>query len=275
MAAPADVYFSEPNKLAQLAWDCYDDFETFCMFVYQQLPAPHHRVIIDRLLYGQQRELILGPPGTGKSTYIIRYLAWVIGRNPNYRWLCASEVANGIATTNVATVAGTIELDERYHFVFGHLKDPTGRTPWSTQNFTVRPLVTRAQATARNTQTPPPPWPWLSPRGRNQRITGKHPTAKAVGWRTGFAGARCDGIFADDLVSDRLSRSEKMTIQVHETLEQKLIARLDGYSPEQRVLIAGQHYAANDLYVKLRTFGRTVFDNNPLCEGLHVLEEVA
>ena len=252
----------------------------------------HHRVIAERLVYGDRMELILGPPGSAKSTYGVMYAEWILGRNPNYRWLIASEVANGIASTIVSEIAGTIENNEQYHLTFGELKDPTNRQQWSTQAFTLRPYISPLMARRNHVPpTPPPPFPWLPPRGRDGRITGKHPSCKAIGWRVGYAGARCEGIIADDLVSDRISRSPKLTKQVFDTLHQKMLARpvspvLPWDQPEaaswpeyrQRVLIFGQRWAPRDLFGLLiegqegAGGGVIVYDNNPARAGLHVLE---
>lgn len=241
------------------------------MFVRGLLPAAHHWVIIERLQHGDRLELILGPPDVAKTTLGVCYAEWKLGRNPNYRWLVASEVATGIATTIVAEIGATIELNDRFQFVFGHLKDPSGRQPWSTHSITLRALVAPAMApVVRQPATPAPPWPWLSPRGRDQRITGKHPSARAVGWRVGYAGARADGLLADDLVADRLSRSEKLTQQVFETVHQKLLPRLTG--PDQKAIFFGQHFGPRDFYHRLRDRGVVVYDNNPSRAGLQVLD---
>lgn len=267
----AEFATSRPSYWAQVAYDCYSSFPTYMVFVRGLLPADHHWVIIERLLYGDRLELILGPPDVAKTTYGVGFAEWKLGRNPNYRWLVASEVATGIATTIVSEIGSTIELNERFHFVFGALKDPAGRQPWSTHSITLRSLITPALAPmVRQQPTPPPPWPWLSPRGRDLRLTGKHPSVRAVGWRVGYAGARADGLLADDIVADRLSRSEKLTTQVYETVHQKLLPRLTG--GDQKAVFFGQHFGPRDFYDRIRQRGVVVFDNNPNREGMAVLD---
>jgi len=66
-------------------------------------------VIIERLLWGGPLELILGPPGSGKSTIAVAYLEWVLGRDPNYRWLIVSEVEHGVAAEHLRTIGDTIQ----------------------------------------------------------------------------------------------------------------------------------------------------------------------
>lgn len=265
-ATPRPGYWKE--KAARASKSLFDYF----VFVRGYLPADHHMVIMERLLYGGRLELILGWPDAAKSTIGIAWLEWMIGRDPNLRVLVASEVATGVATTIVSDVAGTIETNDRYIMAFGELKDPTGRSPWSTREAFVRPLVTQATAHGmRMPVTPRSPWPWLPPRGRDVRRTGRHPTLKAVSPQTGYAGARCEIIVCDDLVSDRISRSQKLTDQVFANTHQKLLARMTPH-PSNKCVIFGQHFGPHDFYTLLRRVGVVCYDNNPDMEGLHVLE---
>jgi len=265
-ATPRPGHWAE--KAARASKSFYDYF-TFCR---GYLPADHHMVIIERLLYGGRLELILGWPDAAKSTIGIAWLEWMLGRDPNLRVLVASEVATGVATTIVSDVAGTIETNERYIMAFGELKDPTGRQPWSTREIFLRPIVTAATARGMKMPvTPKPPFPWLPARGRDSRRTGRHATVKAVSPQTGYAGARCEIIVCDDLVSDRVSRSQKLTDQVFASTHQKLLGRMTPH-PANKMVIFGQHYGPRDFYTLLRRVGVVVYDNNPDMEGLHALE---
>lgn len=275
MGQAATFATSRPGYWQEKAARASQSFYDYIVFVRGFLPARHHHIIIDRLLYGDRWELILGWPDSAKTTYGTAFAEWRLGRNPNYRWLVASEVATGIATTIVQDIGGTIEANERYMMTFGELKDPTGKTTWTTQQIFLRPLVTPLTArTLKMPVTPRPPFPWLSPRGRDQRLTGRHPNVKAIGWRVGYAGARCEGIICDDLVSDRVSRSQNLTEQVFATLHQKLLGRITLH-PDNKVIVFGQHYGARDLYVLLRRAGVVVYDSNPDMAGLHVLDRDA
>lgn len=284
MSAPAFAT-PRPTYWEEIAAGCAQDFVQYLTFVHGALPAEHHMVIIERLLYGSPMELILGPPDSGKSTILVGWAAWTLGRNPNYRFLIASEIAVGIATVVVAQVAETIASNERYQMVFGHLRDPRGRGEWSSQSIKLRTYLTAHEAArARQPATPEPP-PWLllrephkppmatgisARRGRDPGLA--HPNVKAVGWRSGYTGVRCEGIIADDLVSDRSSRSEVMTAAIFDTLHQKLLARLTGQ--QQRVIMLGQRWAPRDLYGRLiESGGVTTYDSNPNNEGLAVLDQ--
>lgn len=270
----AEFATHRPGYWEQVAYDCWSDFALYFAFVRGFSLHRHQWPIVERLRYSDGWELVLGPPDVAKTTVGVAYAEWTLGRQPNYRWLCASKVATGIATTIVSDIGGTIELNERFHLIFGLLKDPSGKQPWSTHSITLRPLITpRMAASAKQPVTPPPRFPWLTPRGRDIRITGRHPSAKAIGWRVGYAGARCDGILADDLVDDELSRSARMTRNVFEAVHQKLLPRLTHVpDTEQRVIFFGQQFGPRDFYSLLREHGVTVFDNNPRREGMERLD---
>jgi len=219
------------------------------------------------------------------TTIMVGYITWTLGRNPNYRWLVASEGAVGIATVTVTQVAETIAANERYQMVFGALRDPRGRGEWSSQSIRLRTYLSTREAARLHQPPSPPAPPWLqlperskppmatmiSPRrGRDAALA--HPNVKAVGWRSGYTGVRCEGIVCDDLVSDRSSRSEAMTDAIHSTLHQKLLARLTGQ--QQRVVVLGQRWAPRDLYGRLLESSTVSFNSNPNNEGLEVLEGV-
>jgi hypothetical protein len=53
-----------------------------------------------------------------------------------------------------------------------------------------------------------------------------------------------------------------------------MLLRLTGHGPAyKRALIAGQIWAPRDIYALMRHHGVVVFDNNPDCQGLEVLED--
>lgn len=283
MASPAFAT-ARPTYWHEVAAGCASDFLQYLVFVVGVMPAEHHLVMIERLLYGTPFELILGPPDSGKSTILVGWATWTLGRNPNYRWLIASEGAVGIATVVTTQIAETIAANERFQLVFGHLRDPRGRGEWSSQSIRLRTYLSPHEA-ARLRQPPtpaPPPWllepeadrpPMATPihprRGRDAALS--HPNVKAVGWRSGYTGVRCEGIIADDLVSDRSSRSEAITGVIFDTLHQKLLARLTGQS--QRAILLGQRWAPRDLYGRiLENSAVVVHDSNPDNSGLEVLE---
>src|SRR5258708_1542355 len=227
--AEAPALIKSEEAWREIASRCTQDFGLYCTFVRGLRPAWHHRITQERLLTpaeggnGGPLERILGPPDTAKTQQGTMYAEGKPGRDPNFRWLIASEVGGGIASQIVTEMADTITHNERYHMVFGDLRGP-GAVGWSSFSFRLRPYISQAESLRlRKTATPEPPFSWLPPRGRMPGLRGEN--AKAVGWQTGYTGVRADGLIADDLVSDRTSRSQIMTTQLFRTLHQKMLAR--------------------------------------------------
>lgn len=262
------------------------DFLYYLAFVNDQPPPEHIEVMAERLYYGDHWECFLGPPDSAKSQTLQSWACWTMGRNPNFRWLIASEVASGIATTITTQIGDTIAQNERYAAVFGELFEPRSGSQRSSQTIRLRTYVNARDAQRyRMRQTPPPP-PWLAAeedcppgavpihlrRGRDASLA--HANVRAVGWRTGYTGARADGLIADDLMSDKTARSQILTEQVWSTLHQKMLPRLTGQGPAyKRALIAGQIWAPRDVYSYIRNAGVVVYDSNPEMKGLAVLDE--
>lgn len=219
------------------------------------------------------------------STYGVGFAEWTEGRCPNYRWLIASEVASGIATTIVTQIGETIAQNERYHMVFGQLRDLRGHQEWSSHSIRLRNYISphEARKAGRPPSPPPPPWlllpedtpsgvvPISPPRGRRPGLA--HPNVKAVGWRSGYTGVRAEGVIGDDMVSDKSSQSRVVTEAVFRTTHQKLLPRLTGDC--QRAIFFGQRWAPRDFYGMLLEHAVVVHDNNPHREGMDVLEREA
>lgn len=250
--APGQLH---PTLWQRRAADASRSFLSYVTFVRGFNPAEHHMVIIERLVYGGPLELILGATGIAKTQYGEMYVEWQLGLDPNFRWLVISEIGTGIATDFVVEAKETIESNERYHLTFGYMK---GDTRWGAQGFKLCDYLVR--------DTPPPPFPWLSPRGRRPGLRGDN--CRPAGWRTGFQGARIDGLIGDDLVSDKSSYSSAITEQAFRTLHQKALTRSAG--AHFRAILFGQRFAPRDLYGRLAEQSVTVFDNNPHREGLEV-----
>jgi hypothetical protein len=264
--APAQLH---PSRTQRQAAEASRSFLAYAAWVRGLVPAiDEHWAIIERLLYGGPRELILGATGIGKSQWVAAWLEWHFGLNPNLRVLYVSEIESGIATDVLTEVRETIGSNERYVMTFGDLKGDS--TKWGVKGFQFRNLITQEQAdrNRRITPTPAPPFEWLSPRGRVPGLRGDN--GKPVGWRTGFTGQRIDLMVGDDLVSDKSAYSPVLTTRAWNVLHQKAIPRADD-AATFRVILLGQTWAPRDMYGMVREKGIVVLDNNPGREGLDVL----
>jgi hypothetical protein len=248
-----------PSHWQELAAEASRDLYTYCVFVRGIWPNdPAHRPIMEALLGKDPWLLLLGPPGLGKSTIVIAYCEWTLGRDNDYRWLFASERQSGRAQQAVTEMKDTIADNERFHMCFGQLK---GRQNWGATSFT---LVPRRDA-------PPSPFPWLPPRGRSPRVAWA--SAAATSWRAGAAGMRADGLVLDDITSDRSANSPVVTKQIHESVHKKLIPRLNGSPKDRRVIATGQRFMPRDVWGLFLEEGEVVYDNNPGLDGLEVMED--
>lgn len=290
MSQAASFATHRPLYWDQIAAHAAHDFLAFAAFVYGYKPNEHHLVMAERFLYGGSYEIFLGYPDCAKSSWALAWAAWTLGRNPNFRWLIASESSTGVAVANVTTLGDVIATNERYQMVFGMLQDPTHHSTWSTQAIELRTYLTAEAANRlRQPSTPPPPPSLLEPephkppgaipiwpqRGRRPNL--RFPNAQAVGWRSGYTGIRIDGIIADDIVSLRTSSSEAMTQAVFDTFHNRMLSRFEsglGDSPPwARVFVLGQRWMPRDFYGMLEASGYSCYDNNPMNEGLEVLGE--
>lgn len=260
MSQAAEFATSRPSHWQELAAEATQDFVAYLVFVRQLYPSECHLVIAERLVYGDDWELILGPPGCGKSTIVNAYQEWTLGRDPNYRWLNASEKWTGRAKESVLEIRDTIAENERYHMCFGNLKGDR----WNAGSITLRKIGRGIVA---------PPFPWLVPRGRHPRLVW--PSVSATSAAAGTAGLRADGLVFDDLTSDRSAMSQDRTEHIFRSLHQKMIPRLSSSPKRRRVIGLGQRYMPRDLYGLLMENGMVVYDSNPELEGIEILEAAA
>lgn len=258
------------QQIRQRAADSTRDPLFYMSWVHAMVPTEVEYVIVERWLYGGRREIILGPPGSGKSTCMSSLIEWQLGWDPNFRWLIVSEIMSGRAKEHVVQIGNTIRDNEKYRLCFGELGGRFGKDEWSSFNIRLRTL---------EPDSPPPPFPWLGPRGRRKDVAW--PNVKAEGWRSVKPGSRCDAILLDDYVSQRVSNSKVQTEQARKVLSTVITTRLSSH-PRERIFYLGQRWMPRDLPALIMegpagsgSNAFTVYDNNPRREGMQVLDRAA
>jgi len=129
------------NRLALLRAEQRDQFLYFCddpgLFEGEP-PAPHHAVlceVLQQVAEGKLKRVIISmPPGAAKSSYVsVRFPAWLMGRFPRHKVICASHTAT-LAKRHGRMVRNLIDRAE-YREIFPEValsKDQQDKGDWAT-----------------------------------------------------------------------------------------------------------------------------------------------
>ena len=144
---------------------CYKDPVTRRMFELQWF----HEDWIDTI-EDSRRCIIIAPRGHGKTSIVLPYIIWRLGRNPDLRIkiVCADDPT---AIKRLKAIKRTIESNPRVQDVFPNLK-PDKKTGWKEQSIFVQ-----------------------------RSIIDIEPSVEAKGIGSSITGARVDLLLADDIVS--------------------------------------------------------------------------
>jgi len=155
---------------------CRDDFACFLEYCYVdpvsgkgfELQWYHEEWI--QAMEENRRIIIIAPRGHGKTSIILPYIVWRLGRNPNLRVkiVCADDPT---AIKRLETIKKTIEKNQKVREVFPHLR-PDKKTGWAMHSIFVQ-----------------------------REIIDPEPSLEGKGIGSSITGARCDLLLADDIVS--------------------------------------------------------------------------
>ena len=203
------------------------DFALFGEYVLNLPPADHHLEWIDRLVTGQDSEVLskvagsnlryCAPRGSAKTIWTAVALAWIIGHNPHIRIILVSYSAD--VALSISVMIKNIIASDFYQQVFPYIR-PSRRwrdTQWS---------IERSLA------------------GVTSVI--KDPTLYAVGSAGAIASRRSDLIYIDDPIRSSADISnpamrQRMVNWFNEVLEPTLV-------PGGRVLCSATRYRIDDLH---------------------------
>lgn len=184
--------------------------------------APHHFIIakaLTRVYRGECKRLIINiPPRYGKSTLVLHWLAWTLGKHPESEYILTS-YSSTLASGN-AWLARDIVQHEEYKRIFPDLRlrdDATARHDWRT---TAGGIVYAA--------------------GAGGTITGygAGKTKAGDGWAFG-------AILADDLLKPDEATSRTVRAGVNEWFQNTLESRKN--SPHTPIIIIMQRLHPDDL----------------------------
>ena len=219
-----------------------EDFAFFRTHFLGRVNLPWHTLaankIVELLATPEREYLVMNvPPGAGKSTLLMDTVKWVICRDRAVRVLYGSAVQAtasdyskaimwdltredpAVATTSDLTHGLAVDAQDTLQRAYGRFK-PANGDRWTKEKFTV------AQAEGRATQN-------------------KEATVVAYGYDSGFLGGRYDLCIWDDLVTDKVMRTEEAREKLIRWWENTAETRCE---PGGLVVLNGQRLGGDDLY---------------------------
>ena len=128
---------TKAQLVAQRALKSRTDFGEFVRFVGGLKPASHQSRLISKLQnIGDRPEgkklLIVMPPGAGKTTIVILFLAWMIGRYPSKHYGLFS-YADQVGWERSRAIRDIIEHNRPYRLVFPEIVP--NKSNWGVESF--------------------------------------------------------------------------------------------------------------------------------------------
>ena len=213
------------QDIVKRAKKCQDSFDEFVRFVGGLVPAPHQVSWIKALQEVADHPIgarlqIVAPPGSGKTTIMVLFLAFMIGRAPDkYHGLLS--YADIVGWSRSRAVKELIESSPYYRLVFPDVKPGI---KWGDTEFIVE----------------------------REAIGETHPTLRAGGTNSAVIAYRINGLLVDDPHDQKNSATGAQREKVYGNWESVLKTRLTyGRKNAAWVVIIGTRWADQDLLGRL------------------------
>jgi len=164
----------------------------------------------------EKKYLLLWPRGHGKTTSMILYILWLIGKYPNIHINIISKTAT-LAESILTAIMTYIESDEKYHQVFPNVIP--SRRKWTNQQL----IIQRSEIS-------------------------KNPTLKATGLMGPITGGRSDLVVCDDIIDEENIRTHLQIEKVDTWFNKILIPTL---YPWGGIIVIGTRWSYADIYAEL------------------------
>lgn len=165
----------------------------------------------------QKKFLLLWPRGHGKTTSMILYMLWLIGKYRNLHVNIVTKTAS-LAEEILTAIITRIETDKNYHNIFGQLK------PQQPKKWTSRELIV------------------------DRDEISKNPTLKATGLMGPITGGRSDLIVCDDIIDEENIRTRLQLEKASTWFNKVLIPTL---YPWGAIIVIGTRWSYADIYAEL------------------------
>ncbi len=188
---------------------------------------PLHDEMIDFIMEPVNRKVLLSPRGSYKSTLVLYWLSWQIGRNPNIRILYNTETYS-LALAYIQSMK-TVMLQDEYVEIFGEMRGDTG---WKDSGLRVGPSYPGHQIE----------------RSHCKGRTSKEATLQPAGVDKGITGGHYEIIVNDDVVTETNTRTKhgiQKVIDWYKSLEPIL-------DPGSLVMLVGTRYDHGELFGELK-----------------------
>ena len=195
-------------------------FEEFVRFVLGFVPAKHQLEWIEALQeladnsHGA-RLLIVAPPGSGKTTIMVAFMAWMIGRNPE-QYHALLSYADQVGWSRSRAIRELME-SKYYHIIFPEIEPGT---KWGDTSFIVK----------------------------RSNVGDPHPTLRAGGTNSSVIGARVGGLLIDDPHDQKNSANANQREKIYENYVKTVRTRLIASA---WVVVIGTRWAEEDLIGRL------------------------
>lgn len=194
------------------------NFREFCQFIGGIQIARHQKKWIDELqAIGDQpfgkKVLFIAPPGAGKTTIMVLFTAWMIGRYPEEH-IGYFSYADQVAWERSRAVRNIIEFSKPYHYVFPHIQP--NKSSWGVESFQIQ---------------------------RN-KIGDPHPTLRAGGATSAVVAYRINGLVIDDAHDPKNSANPAQREKVIRNYDDAIATRL---TAKQWQVVIGTRWADTDL----------------------------
>ncbi|KKM60086.1 hypothetical protein LCGC14_1545410 [marine sediment metagenome] len=217
------AYSKKTHTLLKRGKKAAKEFREFVRFIAGFDPAPHEDEWIEacQLIGDEPRAghkfIVIAPPGSGKTTIMVLFVAWMIGKYPEDHVGLLS-YADKVAWARSSAIRKIITDSKPYHFTFPNIRrDPQN---WGSAEFRVK----------------------------RKNIISPHPTLRAGGTKSAVVAYRLGGLVLDDAIDQKQAANAEQRDKAFTNYENAILTRLIDKAWE---FCVGTRWTADDFIGRL------------------------